>query len=356
MKNIIVIVPSLSPTGPIKGAIGLVNGLDELGVSVTLISLKKGPGSNCKISKNVNIFELGCNSNLSIIYMLYKIKKIVNKYEDSKNIAIISQGFSADLVNLLLRVSCKKIASIRGDLKINYSLTYGYLGEILANLHYFILKYFDANFALNEEMKMKLIKNKDDKVEIIPNFLNEIDYENISKVTNLSPKKNIIFVGSICERKQPFLLLKTVKKLLKKGLNINLIFIGDGPLKDNLISEVKETDNENIKILGFKKSPINYVAKSDILVLPSLSEGTPRAVMEALYIGVPCVMRNLSTNDALVVNGINGCLFNHDSELEDAIIKCLKISDDLRKENNLLSKQFSQEYCCNETLRYLRNL
>ena len=31
MKNIIVIVPSLSPTGPIKGAIGLVNGLDELG-------------------------------------------------------------------------------------------------------------------------------------------------------------------------------------------------------------------------------------------------------------------------------------------------------------------------------------
>ena len=98
------------------------------------------------------------------------------------------------------------------------------------------------------------------------------------------------------------------------------------------------------------------MAEADILVLPSLSEGIPRAVMEALFIGIPCVVRNLQTNDNLVIEGVNGILFEKDHEIEGAILEAIELKRKVVDGRRLLGKSFSQKYCCERVLEEVRSL
>jgi glycosyltransferase involved in cell wall biosynthesis len=56
-------------------------------------------------------------------------------------------------------------------------------------------------------------------------------------------------------------------------------------------------------------------------VLPSLSEGTPRSALEALHLGVPCVLRAADGNSELIASEQQGALFEEDAALPDTIAR-----------------------------------
>jgi len=62
------------------------------------------------------------------------------------------------------------------------------------------------------------------------------------------------------------------------------------------------------------------LARAEALVLPSLSEGISRAVLEALQLGVPVVLRDVDGNRAVVSDGRNGRLFGDPADLPAAIL------------------------------------
>ena len=64
--------------------------------------------------------------------------------------------------------------------------------------------------------------------------------------------------------------------------------------------------------------------------------------MEALYLGTPCVMRNLRTNDNLVIEGVNGYLFDNDEDLEMAIVQALSLTKGSMRTESLLDESFSK--------------
>lgn len=347
LKRCIILIPSLIPSGPVKGALALANGLAQLGVSVILISLRSGTGINSLVDSKVNLINLGYTSNLSIFFMIRRIRHIISKsrIKEQSKMPIISSCFSADFVNLFCQKSTLRISSIRGDLEVNYSMDNRYFGKLIAKIHYFIVKNFDLSFALNKEMKSALIKKNFKKVVLVPNFLNERDLIPYQKKKENSSNINLIFVGSLSERKKPHLLIDTVAKLNRKGYSFNLKIIGSGPLYKNLFNLIDELNDKKIELLGFCERPMTYLKEADIFILPSVSEGTPRAVMEALFIGLPCIMRNLGTNDNLVVEGINGAIFEKDKDLEDAILRTADLRLRLNKNKNLLDSSFSQLEC-----------
>ena len=63
---------------------------------------------------------------------------------------------------------------------------------------------------------------------------------------------------------------------------------------------------------------------ANIFVLPSLSEGISRASLESLFIGLPCVLRDIDSNSDLIKSNINGFLFKRDNELYSTLIKAIK--------------------------------
>ena len=66
---------------------------------------------------------------------------------------------------------------------------------------------------------------------------------------------------------------------------------------------------------GQLNNPFEIVLRENYFVLPSLSEGTSRVAMEALYLGLPCVMRNMVNNFELIQTAQQGYLFDEDEEL-----------------------------------------
>ena len=60
------------------------------------------------------------------------------------------------------------------------------------------------------------------------------------------------------------------------------------------------------------------------MCLPSYSEGMSRAVLEALSLGIPCVLRNVKANSELIKDKENGILFNNTTDLYVSLNKALK--------------------------------
>lgn len=69
-----------------------------------------------------------------------------------------------------------------------------------------------------------------------------------------------------------------------------LVILGQGDLEDYLKELAKELDLEkDVHFLGFQENPFKYIAKSTIYAFPSLYEGFPNAMCEAMVCGVPVI-------------------------------------------------------------------
>ena len=74
---------------------------------------------------------------------------------------------------------------------------------------------------------------------------------------------------------------------------------------------------------GQVETPFELIQSSDLMMLPSESEGIPRAALESLYLGIPCILRSVDGNQELISDGVNGYLFTRDSELPDVTARAL---------------------------------
>src|SRR5690606_32766422 len=95
-------------------------------------------------------------------------------------------------------------------------------------------------------------------------------------------KKIVLNIGRLEEVKNQTFLLDTMRELLAKDRNIVLLIIGEGSLKKILKQKIEELNlNEHVLILGFKSNIEDYLAASDLFILPSKSEGLSIASIEA---------------------------------------------------------------------------
>jgi len=112
-----------------------------------------------------------------------------------------------------------------------------------------------------------------DKIVYIPSFYINLD---VFKPLDLKKRYDLIFVGRLEKNKGIDLLLKALKILKYKKLNINLLIVGDGPLKKNYELRIKNYElKNNVSFYGWAKDS-NEVAKlinqSKILVISSYNE------------------------------------------------------------------------------------
>jgi len=130
-------------------------------------------------------------------------------------------------------------------------------------------------------------------------------------------KKIIISIGRFDDNKNQLMLLKAINNL-KNNKNLNVVLIGQGYKKKDLISYSKKNKfNNNLYILGFKKNPYPYLLKSDLMVLTSNFEGLPNVLIEAMSLNIPIISTNSPTGPReILLNGRAGFLVernNHKS-------------------------------------------
>ena len=226
-------------------------------------------------------------------------------------------------------------------------------GKIKNKINKFVLKRAEKVIALTKNMQKKI--KKDYKIDsiVIYNGIDISKYKlnkaELKKRFKLKDEKVIIYIGTLKKVKGVEYLIKSFKNINKKFQNTKLWIIGDGSERRNLEALTKKLNLQN-KITFFGKKSNDKIPKyaiaSDILVLPSLSEGFPMAILEAMASGLPIVASNVTGVSEIIKDKINGFLVKPKNSKEIAekvsiILKNKNLQSRFRKNNLKEVKKYS---------------
>lgn len=116
--------------------------------------------------------------------------------------------------------------------------------------------------------------------------------------------KLLISVGELSVRKNHKVVVQALNEI--NNLETYYIIVGIGDLKDDLESADK---TGRLKLLGFRTDIVDLLHCSDLFVFPSLQEGLPVALMEAMACGLPCLASRIRGNIDLMKGQYDGVLF-----------------------------------------------
>lgn len=133
-----------------------------------------------------------------------------------------------------------------------------------------------------------------------------------------------IFVGNLKQIKNVYTLIDVIKQVSETQKMI-LLIIGDGPEKEGLIRKVEYLNMGNVIFHGsvsHTEMP-KYLSASDLLILPSQSEGLPLCIQEAMACGTPVIANDVGGVSWLLQNGENGIITKDESEIYSALTTVL---------------------------------
>ncbi|MHB8254070.1 MAG: glycosyltransferase family 4 protein [Acidiferrobacter sp.] len=116
-------------------------------------------------------------------------------------------------------------------------------------------------------------------------------------------------VGRLSHEKGQALLLTAAGRLKRQGARFSLVFAGDGP--DRALLEAKaqaEGVGAHVRFLGHVRSMSEFYAQLDMLVLPSLKEGMPNVILEAMQWQLPIVSTSVGAVPEMLVHGVSALL------------------------------------------------
>lgn len=143
---------------------------------------------------------------------------------------------------------------------------------------------------------------------------------------------NIGIVGRITEVKGHIHLINAVKRLPDLD-RLRILVLGDGPLKNTLVDYCQRSGlSERISFLGFKDNVHEYISQLDIFVMPSLHEGLPYALLEAMCLRVPIIASNVGGISEILENNTDSILIEpSDPEMIANAIRALVENKDMGK-------------------------
>ena len=125
------------------------------------------------------------------------------------------------------------------------------------------------------------------------------------------PDSRLVCVGRLCEAKGQILLIDAVAELKRRGVRVDLVLAGDGPLREEIEQQVRQRGLEDaVQITGWISSGRvrDEILAARALVLPSFAEGLPVVIMEALALKRPVITTFVAGIPELVKAGENGWL------------------------------------------------
>ncbi len=144
----------------------------------------------------------------------------------------------------------------------------------------------------------RLLSIPESKVTVIPNpcvddemFLQCKEPVSERPFSDRQSGRVIINVGNMYAHKSQDVLIRAFSEVVRSGWEVYLVLIGEGPERPNLEALVRSLGLENrVFFYGFVKNPFKYVAKADVYVSPSASEGFDISQVEAMALGIPVIV------------------------------------------------------------------
>ena len=194
---------------------------------------------------------------------------------------------------------------------------------------------------------------QDNSQNIIPFFTASYSEEKREKITKEFQKPyKFIFTGSLVEGKRPLFAIKLMEILIARHLPVKLDIYGNGELFESLKSYIREKKLEPFVTLhGNHREDVLIEAykNSHFALLPSKSEGWPKAIAEAMFFGCIPIATNVSCLKNMLNNGQRGVLLKNSGKeinVKDASEKIIKLLEEPSslKVMSLEAQKWSQQY------------
>lgn len=138
----------------------------------------------------------------------------------------------------------------------------------------------------------------------------------------------VLFIARFTAHKQPLSLLSAFIKALSANPDMHLLMVGDGDQQAKAVEMVNKLGlNHKISFQSFRQDVPDVLAAADIFVLPSLWEGLPIGLLEAMAMGKAVIASNVDGTSEIVQDRVNGLLIGTDqlvANLEEALVSLAK--------------------------------
>ncbi|MGZ8515796.1 MAG: glycosyltransferase [Chitinophagaceae bacterium] len=290
--------------------------IDKDRISFSIICLDRGDGNGEKLSNRAK--KLGIDVALIPVKRRLDLTAIakIKRHIIKGNIDIChSHDFKSNFYSLLASINTKVklVTTAHGSTRDSMmKRIYLYLDENI------IYKYYHKIVAVSEDIRRQLIRLNinSDKIVVIQNGIDKdlIDIfsdEGTSDSPLEIPQKGKVIgvIGRLYPDKGHLLFLEAFSKVLKMYPDITCIIVGDGPEREGIQKYIEEMRLKNAVILcGERKNMNEIYGMIDILVIPSIREGLPYTLLEAMIRKIPVVSTRVGDIPLLIKENTSGIL------------------------------------------------
>jgi glycosyltransferase involved in cell wall biosynthesis len=198
----------------------------------------------------------------------------------------------------------------------------------------FVYNQMDVNISVSEYNRRRaslIYKIPIDKIITIPSAVNSSLLNDVSlKDAESRPSYPVIlYVGRLAPRKGVHYLLQAMPHIIKHFPKVRLLVVGAGPLENYLKDLSRRLSLQNsVTFLGYVSDERirKLLALADVVVVPSIFEGCPLVLLEAMATGKPVVASAVQGIPEVVKHDFSGLLVNPGNirEIEQTIIRLMK--------------------------------
>ena len=263
---------------------------------------------------------------------IFTTHKIIKK----ENIDIVCfqdpvSSFFSILFLKVRRAEVKIVVETHGDFIETLSLEKNLvLPSLYKKLFYIMAKYsigksniIRAVSSSTEQQVLDIDSSK--SVVRFPAWIDFKDFQNIEPKPLSKDKFNILFIGSVTDRKKPHMIIEAIQRINDKSYNLSIV--GPAP-NEKYFKELKDlidkSDLQNqVSLIGpvDRESVKDYYSTSNLMILPSISEGLARVIFESQVAMCPVLVTDAPGMSDIVIDGQTGYVF--ESNNLDSL--CLKI-------------------------------
>ncbi len=262
------------------------------------------------------------------IFTTYKIIK-------KENIDIVCfqdpvSSFFSILFLKVRRAEVKIIVETHGDFIETLSLEKNLvLPRVYKKLFYIMAKYsigksniIRAVSSSTEQQVLDIDSSK--SVVRFPAWIDFKDFQNIEPKPLSKDKFNILFIGSVTDRKKPHMIIEAIQRINDKSYHLSIV--GPAP-NEKYFKELKhlidKSDLQNqVSLIGpvDRASVKDYYSTSNLMILPSISEGLARVIFESQVAMCPVLVTDAPGMSDIVIDGQTGYVFESNN-LESLSLK-----------------------------------
>ena len=251
---------------------------------------------------------------------IFTTHKIIKK----ENIDIVCfqdpvSSFFSILFLKVRRSEVKIVVETHGDFIETLSLEKNLvLPRLYKKLFYIMAKYsigksniIRAVSSSTEQQVLDIDSSK--SVVRFPAWIDFKDFQNIEPKPLSKDKFNILFIGSVTDRKKPHMIIEAIQRINDKSYHLSII--GPAP-NEKYFKELKDlidkSDLQNqVSLIGpvDRESVKDYYSTSNLMILPSISEGLARVIFESQVAMCPVLVTDAPGMSDIVIDGQTGYVF-----------------------------------------------